>query len=163
MDAIFTNRLPTKPGPYVLVDGYWVRSIDVPVEHIASSGTAVLLASLAFVRKDGSVSEAPMFFKFDGGSKPRGTWLVFGHPFGEYLFAYAIHDYDWYLIYGAYCNGDISKKEFSKAIKTANKTFLEIHKVIREEFLGRGALEMFKNRLKYRAVNLYGRIKSVFK
>ena len=154
--------LPSCVGPYVFVGDVWIRSIDVPVKHLASKKKAILLACLAFVHESGYVSWAPVYLKFDGGSKPKASWLFLGHPFGEYLFSYGIHDYEWGLIWSFFRAGKITARERRKQLKASDRRFREIHLYIGRHFLNKGIIESVKNRIKYRGVRVFAGVKGVF-
>ena len=86
-----TDQLPQ--GYYEADDaGAWQPLKQVQLAHVIGDG-AVVLRSMLYIDAAGGQHLAPVGLATDGGSKPKLSWAVFGHPYDpHYLPAYVIHD-----------------------------------------------------------------------
>lgn len=76
----------------------WVSDHHPHLRHYPD-GTVDLLEATAFGWRDRRIGEwqgeiVSADFHFDGASKPRPTWMVVGHPYGQSLLAAIGHDWD---------------------------------------------------------------------
>ena len=70
----------------------WRPLVQVHLAHILGDGSS-LLRSVLYIDEAGGEHLAPVGLLTDGGSKPRWSWAVFGHPYDpHYLPAYVVHD-----------------------------------------------------------------------
>ena len=145
---------PTQQGYYGRTDAdiLWTRRASVDIRKLTNE-LAILLQDLLYVGADGSTSIAEQGFVYDGGSKPRITWLVVGHPYNEYLAAYTIHDADVEAILRMFRAGDLDLQSARKYRRIADRRFKEGLRYIKRERLERhGWFSRFKIRAKYLAV-----------
>jgi hypothetical protein len=150
--------VPQEQGFYVMgEEGRWARGADVSVRLFAASKYAVLLSAVAYRTATGELLLAEAGLIFDGGSKPQATWPVFGHPWNEYLAAYAIHDAECAAVERLFAEGLLPLDEVRRIRQAADRHLGEalawIQREIRHE--SGSAWESFKNRLKFRAVRLH--------
>jgi len=148
----------TEQGFYVMgEDGRWERSADVPVRHFSTSRYAVLLADVAYRTAAGELLLARKGLVFDGGSKPKLTWPLFGNPWGDYLAAYTIHDAECATVERLFAEGYLPLSEVQRIRKAADRHFRESMDFIQDSILGksRSACESLKSKLKYKAVRLH--------
>ena len=85
-----------------LAQGYYMRWLssdpwrvceEVTLAHIVGSTKARLTHELLYVDSDGVEHYTGAGLLTDGGSKPRWSWLWFGHPYDpRFLRAYVTHD-----------------------------------------------------------------------
>jgi hypothetical protein len=150
--------VPQEQGFYVMgEDGRWERSADVPVRHFATSRYAVLLADLAYRTAAGELLLARKGLIFDGGSKPKLTWPLFGHPWGAFLAAYTIHDAECATVERLFAEGYLPLCEVQRIRKSADRHFRESMGWIQCEILKKSDShwESLKNRWKFKAVRLH--------
>jgi len=71
----------------------WAVCAEVGLAHGVGSRVCRTLEDLLYIDAGGAEHLAARGTLTDGGSKPRWTWIVFGHPFDKlYLRAYVVHD-----------------------------------------------------------------------
>jgi hypothetical protein len=71
----------------------WALCAEVQLAHVVSSKRGRSLHDLLYIDAAGAEHLAAAGTETDGGSKPRWSWLLFGHPYDpRYLRAYVIHD-----------------------------------------------------------------------
>jgi len=150
--------VPQEQGFYVMsANGRWQRGADVAARRFAASKYALLLSSVAYRTAAGDLLLARKGLIFDGGSKPRVTWPIFGHPWGAYLAAYTIHDAECAAVERLHAEDYIPLAEVRRIRKAADRHLKESLAWIQCEILHESgsAWESIKNRLKFRAVRLH--------
>jgi hypothetical protein len=71
----------------------WSLCTEVGLAHIVGSKRCRTLHDLLYIDAAGAEHLAVAGTETDGGSKPRWSWLLFGHPYDpRYLRAYVVHD-----------------------------------------------------------------------
>jgi len=137
----------------------WAPLDAVPVAHIIKPGRrqlARLEADVLYVGRMGSRSMARAGMIYDGGSKPRWSWLFAGHPWGEYLPSYTIHDADCQTIRHLFDSGAITHAEAHLMRRKADRRFLEgLRWLARHKLAQGGAWARWLARAKYRAVRCH--------
>jgi len=149
--------VPMDQGFFIMSEyARWEPSADVPVRRFSASRYAKLLANVAYRTAAGELLLAHAGLIFDGGSKPRVTWPIFGNPWGAYLAAYTIHDAECAQIEHLYAE-DLPLQELRRLRKQADRHFRESLAWIQCEILKKSdsLWESIKNRLKFRAVRLH--------
>jgi hypothetical protein len=146
---------PTAQGYYGYGVNGWEPDVSVQVEHLPD-GTVELLRSLLYVDKRGIVTIADKGLVYNGGSKPKATWFIVGHPFNEYLPAYTIHDKECEDIYLALNAGVISRATAKRDRAEADARFKEGMRFLADFYSSSktSLWERIKIRLKHRAVQL---------
>ena len=133
----------------------WVPTDTVRVEHLLT-GMAVLLEDIAYITADGRLCPGRMGLLFDGGSKPKITQPIIGHPWNEYLLAYTVHDQAWDDIRTKLAAGDITAAEAQRELRQADKDFYEGMRWLKQNKLDRAGnrWERFVVRAKFAAVRI---------
>ena len=139
----------------------WDPDTRVAVDHIPGTTLSLLLHDLRYVDADGNTHDALSGLIFDGGSKPIWSWSVIGHPWGDYLPAYAIHDQAYADIRQRITDeGDAySERDRRRDRKYADKIFREAQIWLKRNLLDKSGSrwERFVIRTKYRVVRIFAR------
>ena len=115
----------------------WVPDVSVLIETKPVSGLVFLRRSLLYVDDHGQGTLVPEGLLYDGGSKPRATWPIVGHPLNpQTLPAYTVHDYDCDEIDDMYKRGRISRQTAAAMRKDADVKFLEALRWLSRHFAG---------------------------
>ena len=71
----------------------WEPCAEVALAHIVGRDECRTIHDILYIDAAGGEHLAGAGTITDGGSKPRWTWAIFGHPFDRhYLRAYVVHD-----------------------------------------------------------------------
>ena len=129
-----------KHGIYIERDGEWHASTDMPVMHIARSERVKTLAPIKGVCRDGRHIDIAPNYESDGGSKPRITQLIFGHPYNRYLGAYLLHDKQRDDAEARYILGLTTRRELRREMLQSDCDFKDFQRWIKQQLNKRGIL-----------------------
>lgn len=143
-------------GYYLLRDGRWKPGINVSVRFLAGTPDAELLEDIRYVSRSGRIRRATRELLFDGGSIPPPFWPLVGHPWSEYLVAYAVHDEDHEIINVKLHWGTISREQAQREIADSNRDFRDglkwVNRYLQRKSTWRSRLKI---QLKYAGVRIY--------
>jgi hypothetical protein len=148
-------------GYYAYRDDEWVPTLDPKVKIVTQGRKTyvTLLERIRYVDVAGVPHDAEAGFVCDGGSKPRWTWVLMGHPLGRYLMAYIIHDKGYDNLRKARFEGfPLESAEILRKYEDA--LFLQGMRWIKRQSqfgMARNAWHRIKARLKHNAVRVAGR------
>ena len=149
---------PSFQGYYELSDdGAWVPSVEPEIRHLLGGKRGLLLRDFAYVGADHLMSIAKSGLDLDGGSKPKLTWILVGHPWNEYLASYVIHDSDCTDILDLLSKGLITPRQARRLRKQSDDRFKEGMLWLKREKLGwaNNRLRRLEVRVKYKVVRLH--------
>jgi hypothetical protein len=158
-DSTLLYMLPYDQGHYRWDENEnkWRPANSAVINHLIGNRRGVLREHHAYRTKDGRTALANKGMEFDGGSKPRATWILVGHPWEDYLLDYIIHDALREQAQDAYLQGDISRKRYRELMKQADDVFKESQQWTKCKLLNRtdSRWERTVIRVKYQTVRLH--------
>ena len=77
------------------VDGRDALVVSPEFGFVTSDGREIIMRRVRRPRWPLNIESDEHGFLTDGGTIPRFAWPLVGHPFGRWLPAFLVHDYDW--------------------------------------------------------------------
>ncbi len=144
-------------GHYRWEEGKWVPARAALVEHLIGNRRGILRTDHAYLTKAGRVVIAREGMEFDGGSKPRFSWGVIGHPWEDYLLDYIIHDALRIRAQEAFKSGDVTRTQYREMMRESDKIFKESQRWTKQNLLDKAGnmVQRAVINAKYGAVRLH--------